>query len=347
MMETMLKIDPHNLDFDLPAELIAQEALEKRDQARFMILNREHHTIIHKNFFDVLGTLSSDDVLVLNQAKVSRLKVQGRKKTGGHVEIVFIAPTEKSAVWRALVRPLLKDGTVISIAENIDCVLVGRTATGENLLEIKGADMDTLLAQHGRLPMPPYIKREEQDVRSQKDELLYQTVYATHPGSIAAPTAGLHFTPELLSEIAAKGVEILKLTLHVGWGTFKPVSSLDQHVMLPESYEISANTWKSLKRARELKKRIIAVGTTVTRVLESLTGEEADGAIQGHTNIFIRPGFQFQWVSALITNFHVPRSTPISLVSAFAGTSLIEKAYAQAIEQRYRFFSYGDAMLIE
>jgi len=204
------------------------------------------------------------------------------------------------------------------------------------------------MKEKGALPLPPYIKRDEKDPRAKIDYEAYQTVYSEQEGSLAAPTAGLHFTTELLKRLKDKGVEIVKVVLHVGWGTFKPISkSIDTHTMLPETYSISKETVKILKKAKRENRHICAVGTTSTRVLESLPDDVPEQDTKGSTNLFIRPGHSFRWVSCLITNFHVPRSTPLSLAAAFLGWEKLEVAYGEALSHDYRFFSYGDAMLIQ
>lgn len=338
-------IDPDTLDFALPPELIAQEALAQRDKARLLVLNRSTGTITHGIFSDILDVLIPGDVLVLNRARVDRSKVYGRKITGGRVEVIFIEPTENPDQWKALIRPQLKKGTIVQFADGISATLVDRTEIGENILECSRARQ--LMEAHGVIPLPPYIERKEGDIRTKQDEADYQTVYSSAPGSIAAPTAGLHFTAGLLDQLRKKGILVKEILLNVGWGTFRPISgNLETHRMLEERFDVSALVFKDLIKAKKENRRIIAVGTTVTRALETLALDEPGPYYRGATSIFIKPGYPFKWLSGLITNFHVPRSTPIALTAAFAGLDKIEKAYQDAIEMKYRFFSYGDAMMI-
>ncbi|OVE77473.1 tRNA preQ1(34) S-adenosylmethionine ribosyltransferase-isomerase QueA [bacterium F11] len=340
-------MDPDTLDFELPENLIAQEPLPKRDHARLMVLDRVSGSLQHKKFFDLKNYLKKDDVVVINKARVNRAKFIGKKLTGGHVEIVLIAPEGDPLTWRSLVRPMLKPGTVFKLTNGVGVRLIGRNKEGENILVFDGGNPRDLMASMGAMPLPPYIKRKSDDPRRKKDFDDYQTVYGEVDGSLAAPTAGLHFTPELLADIKSMGVTIVEVILHVGWGTFRPIrESVENHHMLPEQYEISTENIGCLMESKKRNRRIISVGTTSTRVLESLEQFRPEGPIKGETNLFIKPGFSYKWITGLITNFHVPRSTPIALTAAFSGLSHLEKAYEEAIGQQYRFFSYGDAMLI-
>jgi len=340
-------IDPVNLDFELPADLIAQEPLAERDQARLMVVNRSSGSIDGKKFSDLTQFLAAGDVLVLNRAKVSPAKLVGRKETGGRVEMICIGPSSDPFLWRSLIRPELRVGTEFVLRNGVHVKLEARAQNGENLVRFLDGDPATSMEQEGRLPLPPYIKRQDEDARTAEDGANYQTVYASVPGSLAAPTAGLHFTTALLSHLRAQGVKILEIVLQVGWGTFKPIKGdFRAHMMLPEKYEVDRQTYDELVDARRSNRRIFAVGTTVTRVLESLNDQEPPDRLKGETQLFIRPGFSFQWLSGLITNFHVPRSTPISLTAAFLGMDRLEDAYRRAIQEKYRFYSYGDAMLI-
>lgn len=340
----MFHINPRTLDFDLPENLIAQEPLRERDQARLLVLNRSNGKIEHRIFSDFPAYLKPGDVLVVNKAKVSRAKLIGRKPTGGKVEAIFLGAMDQPGLWKALVRPLLKEGTSFSVTEGISVVIEGRTALGEYVLRVAHDNFEKILERHGQVPLPPYIKRDETDARHATDQVDYQTVFAAVSGSVAAPTAGLHFSENLLSRLKSAGVVIVEVLLHVGWGTFRPIAGLvEQHQMLPEKYEVSESAFAELVHAKKENRRILAVGTTSTRTLESIG---VGRTLKGDTSLFIKPGFQFQCVDALITNLHVPRSTPVSLTAAFAGLNNLEKAYAEAIAQKYRFFSYGDAMLI-
>ena len=340
------RIAADTLDFNLPDDLIAQDPLTQRDQARLLVLDRSRRELDHRSFADLTGYLRAGDLLVLNAARVNPAKLVGRKATGGRVEIILLAPLGRGA-WKALARPFLKDGAEILFAGEARATVAGRFSDGEYRLQFGGGDPGALMSAEGRLPLPPYIKRAADDPRHALDRELYQTVYAKTPGSVAAPTAGLHFTDALLAGLRAKGIEIATLVLHVGWGTFRPIAArVQDHRMLSERYEIRAESAAAIARARRDKRRIVAVGTTCTRVLESLPDDFSGEAASGETDLFIRPGFGFRWVGGLITNFHVPRSTPVALTAAFAGMERLESAYADAIHRRYRFFSYGDAMLI-
>ena len=342
----MLRIDPLTLDFPLSDDLVAQEPLEKRDQARLIVVHRDTGAIEHKKFSDVLSYLAPGDVVVINKAKVDHARVFGKKKSGGKVEILFLGPTKEKGVWRALARPPLKAETEIVLGSHFKATIVGRSPEGEHLVKC-AFDPREVMDESGKLPLPPYIKRASSDLRSKKDDEYYQTVYASAPGSVAAPTAGLHFTLDLLGELKRHGIIIVEMVLHVGWGTFRPINeSVEKHEMLPERFEISAAAIKEIMSARADRRRIVAVGTTATRALESLPDEPTAGAATGDTRLFIKPGFHFRYVGALVTNLHVPRSTPVSLTAAFAGLENVERAYDAAVKERYRFYSYGDAMLV-
>lgn len=333
-------IQPDTLDFELPENLIAQTPEKKRDHARLMVLNRAADTIEHRRFSDLIDYLRAGDVLVVNKARVNKAKLIGKKATGGRVEAIFVRP-KADGKWVALMRPLLKDGVAVQFENGLSAVVAGREENGEYRLDCNGADVATVLEKHGTVPLPPYIERKNGNA-GHDDESDYQTVYATALGSIAAPTAGLHFTTELLDAIRAKGVRVVEILLNVGWGTFRPIADrVDDHKMLAESYEVSPAAFEEISNAKKEKRRVVAVGTTSTRTLESL-----DKGLTGDTNLFIKPGFKFKYVDALVTNLHVPRSTPVSLTAAFAGFNLLERAYAEAIAKEYRFFSYGDAMLV-
>lgn len=323
-------------DYDLPSELIAQKPAEPRDSARLMILDRSTNKIEHKKFFDIADELREGDVLVLNQSKVFKARLKS-----GKVEIFLLRA--RDGVWEALVKP----GRKVKIGDVLD--VDGMSGTIQSK-EIDGTvtiafDRDApsvieFANQHGEVPLPPYIATK----LDRLDD--YQTVYAKETGSVAAPTAGLHFTPELLKTLEAKGVQIEYITLHVGIGTFQPVRSdtLEEHRMHSEFVEISEDVARRIRKARSEDRRIIAVGTTTTRALEG-SGVPAGGYV-GDVNIFIKPGFEFKVVDSLITNFHLPKTTLLVLVSTFAGHELTMRAYAEAIKQKYRFFSFGDAMFI-
>jgi S-adenosylmethionine:tRNA ribosyltransferase-isomerase len=333
-------------DYNLPEELIAQTPLKNRSESRLMVLNREKQTYEHKHFSDILDYLTENDVLVLNDTKVIPARLIGHKvDTNAVIEILLLKDLGDN-VWQTLARPQkrVKIGSIISFGEGLlkaECIEKEDMGICKFRLIYDGILVE-ILDKLGEMPLPPYIHEKLQD----KDR--YQTVYAKHPGSAAAPTAGLHFTPELLGKIKAKGVELIYVTLHVGLGTFRPVEEEDltNHVMHEEYYEISKEAADALNKAKAAGKRIVSVGTTSTRTLESAY-DNGFKECCANTSIFIYPGYKFKAVDALITNFHLPKSTLIMLVSALAGREFILKAYNEAVKERYRFFSFGDAMFIE
>ena len=333
-------------DYNLPEELIAQTPLKNRSESRLMVLNREKQTYEHKHFSDILDYLTENDVLVLNDTKVIPARLIGHKEdTNAVIEVLLLKDLGEN-VWQTLARPQkrVKIGSIISFGDGLlkaQCIEKEDMGICKFKLIYDGILVE-ILDKLGEMPLPPYIHEKLED----KDR--YQTVYAKHPGSAAAPTAGLHFTPELLEKIKAKGVELIYVTLHVGLGTFRPVDEEDltHHVMHEEYYEISKEAADALNRAKKAGKRIVSVGTTSTRTLESAY-DNGFKECCANTSIFIYPGYKFKAVDALITNFHLPKSTLIMLVSALAGREFILKAYEEAVKERYRFFSFGDAMFIE
>jgi len=344
--KNMLKIDPHTLEFVLPEELIAQEPLEKRDDARMAVIHRDTGKIEHRHFSDLAEYLHSGDLLVLNKARVSPARLFGKKSTGGKLEVLFLSASTTEGHWRALVRPPMKDGTAFTLDGGFKGHIAGRTPDGEHLVKCDFNPHDAMKAA-GRIPLPPYIKRGMSDLRAAHDAEYYQTVYASVPGSVAAPTAGLHFTLEQLGALQKKGVRVAEIVLHVGWGTFRPIGDdVESHRMLGERYEVSPEAMKAIREAKQEDRRIVAVGTTATRTLESLPDDLPEAGASGETSLFIRPGHFFKLVGALITNLHVPRSTPVSLTAAFAGLDNLERAYDEAVREKYRFYSFGDAMLV-
>lgn len=335
-----------DFDYNLPKELIAQKAIEPRDASRLLILERKTKKITHRHFRDIVDYLYPGDVLVLNQTKVIPARLLGHKvPTGGRVEILLLKPVKENT-WEALVRPgkRVHAGDVIDIANGGLRAQVIDYTEGGRLLQFQSAqNFDVLLQKLGQIPLPPYIKEKIEDPSR------YQTVYASASGSVAAPTAGLHFTEELLEEIRKKGVRVTSLILHVGVGTFRPVKAekVEEHHMHKEYYEVSQAAAQIINETRQKGGRVVAVGTTVVRTLESVADE--NGIIypgQGETELFIYPGYKFKVIEALLTNFHLPRSTLLMLVSAFTGIENIKAAYEEAIRQRYRFYSFGDAMFI-
>ncbi|MBM7701393.1 tRNA preQ1(34) S-adenosylmethionine ribosyltransferase-isomerase QueA [Metabacillus iocasae] len=335
-------------DFHLPEELIAQTPLEQRDASRLMVLNKETGDIDHRSFHDVLSYLKAGDCLVLNNTRVLPARLFGEKEdTGANIEVLLLKQMEGDN-WETLVKPAkrVKEGTVVSFGDGrLKATCVGTSDQGGRLLEFTyDGIFYEVLDSLGEMPLPPYIK-ERLDDRER-----YQTVFAREQGSAAAPTAGLHFTEEILEELKQKGVHIAFLTLHVGLGTFRPVSAetVDEHDMHAEFYQLSEGTAQLLNEVRANGGRIVSVGTTSTRTLETIASEN-DGkfvAASGWTNIFIFPGYEFKAIDGMITNFHLPKSTLIMLVSALAGREHVLHAYNTAVKEKYRFFSFGDAMLI-
>ncbi len=345
-------------NYHLPKESIAQYPVSKRDSSMLMVLHRRHRTIEHRIFRNISEYFQQGDVLILNDTRVIPARIYGKKTTGGKVEILLIKEFQPNK-WEVIVKGLqngtvaFNNGTSGHISHNNGTV----TLTSDY-------DIKEMLNTIGAMPLPPYIKRPV----NQLDAWQYQTVYAEKDGAIAAPTAGLHFTKELLEKIEGKGIEVKKLTLHVGYGTFKPVScpEIEDHHMDEEYYEIPEQTAHAINCAKSEGRRIIAVGTTAARALEaSACGnypsplpclpdrqaqwEGARGRVNagtGKTSIFIYPGYKFKVVNALVTNFHLPKSTPLMLTSAFSGIEFLKEAYSEALDEGYRFFSYGDAMLI-
>jgi S-adenosylmethionine:tRNA ribosyltransferase-isomerase len=342
------------LNFHLPTELIAQAPTARRSASRLLHYRRDDRSIAHRQFSDLPGLLQRGDLLVFNDARVIPARFTLQKPTGGRVEGLFIEQ-RRPQHWTVLLKNLgpLKPEMELHFTDAPQVTARAFESLGEGryLLEISADEPATaLLARIGRMPLPPYIKREkDHDPRDATDNERYQTVYARAEGSIAAPTAGLHFTPEVFDELERAGVERTFVTLHVGLGTFKPVmvEQLEDHAMHTESYSIAADAADAINRARAAGRRIIAVGTTSARVLESQPENQPLRPLTAATSIFIYPPYRWKWIDALITNFHLPRSTLIALVAAMVGTEEQRRIYATAIEQRYRFFSYGDARLIE
>ena len=336
-----------DFDYELPQELIAQVPLQDRSSSRLMVLDRKTKQIAHKHFYDIVEELKASDVLVLNDTKVIPARLIGTKEdTKATIEVLLLNDLQNDT-WKCLTKPAkrVKIGTVIDFGNLLKATCVGVYDEGirEYKLTYDGVLME-ILDKLGSMPLPPYIHQELKD----KDR--YQTVYAKNIGSAAAPTAGLHFTKDLLTKIKDKGVIITTVTLHVGLGTFRPVNVEDvkKHKMHSEYYVMSQKTADILNSAKQEKRRIIAVGTTSVRTLETVMQEYNEfKECCGNTDIFIYPGYKFKAIDALITNFHLPKSTLIMLVSAFAGKDFILKSYQEAVKERYRFFSFGDAMFIK
>ncbi|MCI9016331.1 MAG: tRNA preQ1(34) S-adenosylmethionine ribosyltransferase-isomerase QueA [Clostridia bacterium] len=333
-------------NYELPEELIAQVPLEKRDESRLMILNKNKNTIEHKLFKDIIDYLNPGDVLVRNNTKVIPARIYGKKQTGAKVEFLLLKNIERD-IWETIVRP----GNKLHIGSR---VIFGNGLLEAEVLEVMQGGtrkvkfyyrgiFNEILDKIGLMPLPPYIHEELE----KKDR--YQTVYAKNEGSAAAPTAGLHFTKELINKVEKKGIEIANVTLHVGIGTFRPVkvNKVEEHEMHSEHFYIKKEDVDKINKAKQNGNRVIAVGTTSCRVLETIADE--NGRVkqtQADTKIFIYPGYKFKCIDGLITNFHLPESTLLMLVSALAGREYIIDAYKQAIKQKYRFFSFGDAMFI-
>ena len=335
-------------DYNLPEELIAQTPLQKRDTSRLMVLNRKERTIEDKHFYDILDYLHTGDILVRNNTKVIPARLYGTKEeTNGHVEVLLLKDLGNN-VWECLVgnARIVKMGTIITFGDGslkAKCIHIGEEGIRHFEMIYDGIFYE-ILDHLGTMPLPPYIKEKLEDSSR------YQTVYAKIEGSAAAPTAGLHFTDEILEKVQEKGVEILDVTLHVGLGTFRPVKVDDvlEHHMHSEFYMIDEETAQKLNTAKANGQRIISVGTTSTRTLEANYKKYGQfKATQESTDIFIYPGYQFEAIDALITNFHLPKSTLVMLVSAFADKEFIMKAYHHAVEEKYRFFSFGDCMFIQ
>jgi S-adenosylmethionine:tRNA ribosyltransferase-isomerase len=345
-------MDVSLFDYELPVELIAQEPAEPRDASRLLVLDRGRGTWEDRVFGDLAGLLRPGDCVVANRSRVIPARLLGVSAAGGQpVELLMLRPVGEGR-WEALVQPgrRCRVGARVELAGGVARGrIVGEGTAGARVVEVEGPwDVRELLNRYGLPPLPPYIERH--DAPKPEDRERYQTVYARDDGSVAAPTAGLHFTPELLARLAGRGVALHYLTLHVGPGTFRPVRAtrLDEHRMEAEPIEIPEATARAVHEAKRDGRRVVAVGTTTTRALEWAMGE--DGRVRGgagEADLFIRPGHRFRVVDALITNFHLPRSTLLVLVAALAGRDLILGAYRHAVAARYRFYSYGDAMLIQ
>ena len=337
-----------DFDYYLPENLIAQTPINKRDESKLMVLNKETGTIEHRHFADIIDYLTPNDVLVLNDTKVMPARLIGQKEdTNGHIELLLLKNT-KNNIYECLCKPAkrVKVGTIVTFGDGIlkaKCIETKEEGIREFEFLYDGIFYE-ILDKLGEMPLPPYIHKKL------KDKNRYQTVYAKNIGSAAAPTAGLHFTQELLEKIKNKGITICYVTLHVGLGTFRPVNVEDvtTHKMHSEFYTINEETAKILNQAKKDGKNIVSVGTTTTRALETVMNQyQTFKACSGYTSIFIYPGYQFKAVDSLITNFHLPKSTLIMLVSAFCSKEIIMNAYSEAIKNNYRFFSFGDSMFIK
>ena len=362
-----------DFDYDLPADRIAQQPLPERDDSRMMVLDRRNKTVEHRHFYDLPDFLQSGDALIINDTKVLNVRLVGKKESGAKVEVLLVRPLqpgkddpqthgqeekripcleEMTGAWECLVKSsgTLHPSTLVFFENDLVGELGPKAPNGLWRLRLQGKEkLKNILPRIGFPPLPPYIRRNGNPEMRARDLERYQTVYARNEGAIAAPTAGLHFTGELLGQIHQKGVAVSPLTLHVGVGTFLPVreEEITRHRLEPEFFNVPRQTAEAANTARASGKRVVAVGTTVTRSLESSVDEY--GKIQaqrGQTGLFITPGFPFRAIDGLVTNFHLPRSTLLMLVTAFGGREYILSAYQEAIRENYRFYSYGDAMLI-
>jgi S-adenosylmethionine:tRNA ribosyltransferase-isomerase len=338
-----------DFDYELPAGLIAQKPLPERQQSRMMVLYRETGEIVHSRFSEFPAYLQKDDVLVLNTSKVIPARVYA-KVGGKEIEFLFLKESG-NGLWEVLCRPAkrvrLEDTVIFSNEFKGTIVRIG--AEGKRTIQFNSRDVLSQLKKVGFAPLPPYIKRTPKNSESKAMDIKrYQTVFADHDGAIAAPTAGLHFTPDILKEIAARGAAIARITLDVGLATFQPVrvKKIENHQMLEEDYTISPSASRIINTAKKESNPVTAVGTTSVRALESAFQEGEIQSGKGSTRLFIYPGYRFKAVDRLLTNFHLPKSTLLMMISAFAGLDLIKRAYKEAVRQEYRFFSYGDCMLI-
>ena len=346
-------------DYNLPEELIAQMPADKRDNSKMMVLNRKDRTISHKHFYDIVDLIEPNTLLVMNNTKVLPARLIGHKDTGAKIEVFLLKQNSKMQDehenWEVLIKPSkrVKPNTIIKISDELSVRAIKRLEeNGEWLVELifNGNNVLDVLHRNGNIPLPPYIERKipNEDLKKLDFER-YQTVYAKDEGSVAAPTAGLHFTKEILKKLENKGVELAYVTLNVGLGTFRPVQceNVENHKMHSETFEISEKAAEQINRAKAEGKKIVAVGTTTVRTLE--TAYKKFGCIKAchdHSELFIYPPYKFKVIDNLITNFHLPKSTLLMLVSALAGKDFIFEAYKEAIENKYRFFSYGDCMYI-
>jgi S-adenosylmethionine:tRNA ribosyltransferase-isomerase len=334
------------LDYDLPEELIAQTPAARRDASRLLVLDRAARNIREDTFRNLPDYLRAGDCLVLNDTRVVKARLRAAKPTGGQVEILLLRELGEGA-WAALVRPSarVRPGTVVRTMGGLELTIGEVLSGGQRRVTFSAGDVLKALETSGEVPLPPYIRRERPDTA---DAARYQTIYAGPPGAVAAPTAGLHFTDEVFAALEAKGVRRATLTLHVGYGTFKPIQAerIEEHTMDPEDFDFPEEAARVLNETRKAGGRLVAVGTTTTRVLETQFRDGNYQAGQGVTDKYIYPPYAFRAVDALLTNFHLPRSSLLALVCAFGGTEFVLDAYRYAVERRFRFYSYGDAMLI-
>ncbi len=342
----MIDLRTKDFDYDLPRELIAYYPATRREDSRLMVLRRENESIEHSIFANITNYLEQGDILILNDTRVLKARLIGTKRpSGGKVEILLVRPREEK-MWEALVSPSRKVnvGTQVDLDEGYHCRIVERLEGARRLIEFS-SDVKEIIERIGQVPLPPYIKREPQSIDIDR----YQTVYARKNGSVAAPTAGLHFSERMIEQLLEKGIRIAYITLHIGPGTFVPVKTDDpkDHKLDAEEFEISKEACSAIVDAKRRGGRVVAVGTTCVRALETAIDEHGNPIpLRGWTDKFIFPPYDFKVVDAMITNFHLPRSTLLMLVCAFAGREFVLRAYREAVSLRYRFYSYGDSMLI-
>ncbi len=337
----------NDFDFNLPDELIAQYPAEKRDDSRLFVLNRTNSSFKHKHFYDLPDLLSSDSLLVFNNARVIPARIMFRRETGALVEVVLARKINEMS-WLILTNRMkkIRPDEVLHSVENNSILIIVKNRRGDFFEAVTSVPFtNDILLRIGKMPLPPYIKRDSEKI----DESRYQTVYAQSGNAVAAPTAGLHFTDEIFSKLSERNIETVYTTLDVSWGTFSPVraENISEHKMHFETYDLSESCAERINAARSSGKKIIAVGTTSLRVLESTFQEGRNVPGKGETDIFIYPPYKVKSINSIITNFHTPKSTLLMLVSAFAGYDLVMRAYNEAVKEKYRFFSYGDSMFIE
>ena len=336
-------------DFQLPDNLIAQEPLKEREKSRMLIVNRSEKTFQDEQFTDFKKFLRRGDCVVLNNTKVFPARLFGVSETGAKIELFLVREIENQ-VWETLARPArrLKIGKKVSFGENLSAEVLSRNAEGRVFVKFEtNGDFDEILERVGKTPLPPYIRRDDGNFDDDRER--YQTVFARERGAIAAPTAGLHFTPQILEDIKNLGATVAEITLHVGYGTFEPVrvSDLSEHKVLPEQFEISPETAEILNQTKSENRRIIAIGTTTTRTLEtSISRHGKFVAEKSSADLTITPGYKFKVIDGILTNFHLPQSSLLVLVSTFGGAELIMNSYKHAVASRYRFYSYGDCMFV-
>ncbi|MDR0724294.1 MAG: tRNA preQ1(34) S-adenosylmethionine ribosyltransferase-isomerase QueA [Endomicrobium sp.] len=356
----MLKEDLElsNYNYTIPDRLIAQKPVLNRQNSKLFVVDRANSKFTHKRFADIVEYFDCGDCVILNETKVVPSKIFGKKGSGGKVELLFLDPCQEEKEYKVLIKPFIGIGKKVYFENGYECEIISKDENGKTLVKFNKPDILTFLQEYGIMPLPPYIDRKNGLAieLSNFDKKRYQTVYAKNIGAIAAPTAGLHFTDEVLNSLKNKGVNIAKLTLHVGWGTFKPIISdnLSNHNMLPEKFFLTKENAQIINNSIKNNKRVVAVGTTSTRAIESIAnfvGFTDNGKIfikefSGETSIFIYPGYKFKIINTLVTNLHLPKSTPLMMASAFSSRALMLKVYEEAISKEYRFFSYGDSVLI-